>query len=63
MDKIMQGEGIENRTEGTGTLAFRGHMEKGKTCEGDKAKVANYSRKPGQLYGLEPIEKSIRKGQ
>lgn len=33
MDNIMQGEGIENKTEDTGTLALRGHIEKGKTCE------------------------------
>ena len=27
MDKIIQGEGIENRKEGTGTPTFTGHIE------------------------------------
>lgn len=35
MDKIMYGEDIENRTEDTETLAFRGCINKGKTCEGE----------------------------
>lgn len=52
MDKIIQGGGIENRKEGTGTPTFMGHIEKEKKHMKEKEQKCQLFKKTRIVCGI-----------